>query len=434
MKIKEEMFIVEGSNHQRNLKGSIKVNGSKNGALPIIASAVLFSGPIKLTNVPKIEDVKRMSELMKELGLKVIKDKNGGMVLDGSTTKKHVLTREVSKRLRASVILLGPILGRLGKVSFPHPGGCVIGARPIDIFIENFKKMGCTIEENDGVYTLTAKKEGLIGTEITFRIQSVTATETFIMAGVLAKGKTILKNVALEPEVTELALFLKNAGAKIEGIGTTTLEIEGNGLLNGLEKETAIIPDRIEAGSFLILGAISGKNLTIENCEPKHLEVPIKILEDAGVEIETTENSITIKGLKKGFENIKSFNIKTHEYPGFPTDLQAPMTVLLTQGEGEGTVFETIFEGRLNYTDELKRMGADTKMYDAHHVIVKGPNHLKGKDLQSPDIRAGLAFIIASNIAEGKSTIGNAYLIDRGYETIEKRLKKIGMNIKRVKS
>jgi UDP-N-acetylglucosamine 1-carboxyvinyltransferase len=432
MKIKEEMFVVEGLNGDRKLKGTIKVNGSKNGALPIMASALLFSGPIKLSNIPNIEDVKRMSEIMRGLGAKIAKSKNGEIVLDGSSAKKHTLTRDLSKRLRASIILLGPVLGKLGKVSFPHPGGCVIGARPIDLFISNFKKMGCELEEKEGVYTISTKKEGLIGTEITFKIQSVTATETFLMAGILAKGKTILSNVALEPEVVELATFLKNAGAKIEGIGTTKIEIEGGQILNAPNYQTSIIPDRIEAGSFLILGALCGKNLTIENCEPKHLDVPIKILEESGVDIKVENNSITINGLKKGFEKIQATSIKTHEYPGFPTDLQAPMTVLLTQAEGESAVFETIFEGRLNYTDELNRMGAEIKMYDAQHVTIKGPTPLKGKDLQSPDIRAGLAFLIAANVANGKSTIGNAYLIDRGYEKIELRLREIGVDIKRI--
>jgi UDP-N-acetylglucosamine 1-carboxyvinyltransferase len=254
------------------------------------------------------------------------------------------------------------------------------------------------------------------------------------MAGVLAKGKTILKNVALEPEITELALFLKSCGAKIEGIGSPTLEIEGGEILNSPIQPIKIMPDRLEAGSFLILGALCGKNLTIENCNPKHLDVPIQILDEMGVDMEIKEDSITVNGLKKGFEKTKAVNIKTHEYPGFPTDIQAPMVILLSQSEGESTVFETIFEGRLNYTDELKRMGADIKMYDAHHAIIKGPNSLKGKELKSPDIRAGLAFIMASIIAQGKSVISNAYLIDRGYEKIEQRFKKLGVNIKRVKN
>ncbi len=431
MKLKEESFVVEGLNGERKLKGKIKVNGSKNGALPLLSSIFLFKGPVTFTNVPNIEDVKRMSELFKDLGVKVKKGKDS-LTLDATLANKSNLTRELSKRLRASIILLGPILGKMGKVQFPHPGGCVIGERPIDLFIDNFKKMGSSFEEKDGTHTITTKKEGLLGTEIVFKIQSVTASETFLMAGILAKGKTVLKNVAIEPEVTELAHFLKACGAKIDGIGTTTLEIEGGELLNSPLTSVPVIPDRIEAGSFLILGALCGKNLIIENCEPKHLDVPIKILEEMGIDLEVGENSITVKGLKKGFEKTRSTNVKTHEYPGFPTDIQAPMVVLLTQSEGEGTVFETIFEGRLNYTDELKRMGADIKMYDAHHVTIKGPTPLRGKDLQSPDIRAGLAFLIAATVAEGKSVIGNAYLIDRGYEKIEKRLKKIGVEIKRV--
>ena len=426
----KDYFVIEGQNGARKLRGKIAVNGSKNAVLPAMASAILFDGPVTLTNVPDTEDVKRMGELMKGLKTRVAHRGKRTLLIDSRPAKKTVFDKEISKRLRASIILTGPILARFGEVSFPHPGGCVIGARPIDLFVDGFQKMGATFSEKDGIYTLKTKGEKLIGADITFKLISVTATETFMMAAILAKGTTILRNVALEPEVTSIAEHLLKCGAKISGIGTTTLTIEGDGLLRAPTMPFEIIPDRLEAGSFLVLGALGAKQLIIEKCNPEHIIVPIEMLREAGVDIETGPDFIKVRPSKSNA--CKTITIKTHEYPGFPNDLQPPMVVFMTQACGEGSVFETIFEGRLNYTEGLVKMGADIKMWDAHQITVKGPTVLKGKDMEGPDIRAGIAFILAAIVAKGQSIIRNAYLIDRGYEQIEKRLRKIGVNIRRV--
>ncbi len=244
------------------------------------------------------------------------------------------------------------------------------------------------------------------------------------MAGVLAEGKTILKNVAMEPEIISLVEFLNSCGAQITGAGTPTIEINGGELLKSNGEEYVTVPDRIETGSFLVLGALCADNLKISNCHPQHVEILVEMLKDSGVEIEVGEDYLKILNNKnKENSSFKSVNIKTHEYPGFPTDLQAPMTVYLTQATGESFIFETIFEGRLNYTDDLKKMGANIKMWDAHRATVHGPTPLKGKELDGPDIRTGFAFIIAGLVAKGESIINNVYYVDRGYENVEERLR-----------
>jgi len=293
--------------------------------------------------------------------------------------------------------------------------------------------MGAETEfKNDRYYIKIKKVKIKRSREFFFRAPSVTATETFMMAGIWAKGKTILKNVALEPEIKHLADFLISNGAKIKGAGTTTIEIEGGGIL----KEKTIykaMPDRIETGSFLILGVLCADNLEIVNCNPDDIGLLIEILKDAGVSLEIGKNTIKIKnnGNIKN-KNFKGIGFKTKEFPGFPTDLQAPMVIFLTQTNGEALVFETIFDGRLNFVEDINRMGANILLLDSHRALVKGPSKLRGRVVESPDLRAGLAFIIAGILAKGDSIIDNIYLIDRGYERIEERLKKIGVDIKRI--
>ena len=326
-------------------------------------------------------------------------------------------------------MLTGPVLGRFGKVSFPHPGGCVIGERPIDIFLEGFKKMGASVRVRGDSY-IVETKGGLKAANIFLKNQSVTATETFMMAAVLARGETVIKNAALEPEVEDLANFLISGGAKISGIGTTTIKIKGGKVLSARGKIHTVLPDRIEAGSFLILGALAARSLEIKKCNPLHIESLIEMLRACGVAMSIGKTSIKVYGAKT--KQIKAVNIKTHEYPGFPTDIQAPMTVLLTQAFGESLVFETIFEGRLNYTESLSGMGANIKIMDPHRIIINGPTKLHCKVLESPDLRAGLAFVIAAIVAKGSSVIHNVYNIDRGYERVEECLRDIGVDIMRV--
>ncbi|MBU1557613.1 UDP-N-acetylglucosamine 1-carboxyvinyltransferase [Patescibacteria group bacterium] len=429
-----DKFVIKGLNGKKTLSGKIEVNGAKNAVLKLMASSILFADGIETLGIPKIEDVKRMAELLEDLGAVIEPRKKGGFYINTTKLNKSDLNRDISEKIRASIVLTGPLLARFGKTSFPVPGGCVIGARSVDFFIDGFRKMGATAVFQNGEYQIKAKRGGLRGAEIFFKTPSVTATETFIMAGVLAKGKTILKNVAMEPEIKNLADFLISCGAKIKGAGTPVIEIKGGQLLKSKGRKYKAMPDRLEAGSFLVLGALCADNLEITNCVPEHIEILIQMLKDAGVPIKVGKNNIKIEG--NGKIKNKDFKIngtiKTKEYPGFPTDLQAPMMMFLTQATGENLVFETIFEGRLNYTEDLVRMGANIIMLDPHRVMVKGPTSLRGREVESPDLRAGLAFVIAGILAKGESIIDNVYLIDRGYERVEERLKKIGVNIERV--
>ncbi len=425
--------MVKGLAGKKTLKGVIPVFGGKNAVLPLLAATLLTKAPIELYNVPDIEDVKRVGELFEHLGVsfgRVAKDRYS---INTSGISNGELNHEIAKRFRASIVLAGPLLARLGQASFPHPGGDVIGERPIDIFLEGFQRMGATLTERDGSYHLEVKKKKLQGMEYFFKLVSVTATETFMMAATLAQGKTVLKNAAMEPEITSLAEFLTSLGAKIVGAGTPVITIEG-GTLTGTPKSFMVPPDRLETGSFLILAALAGDTIEITNCNPGEVEVLIEMLRRSGVSLTVKKNSIIVKGNGKvKNSSLSGMNVRTHEYPGFPTDLQAPMTVYLTQVKGESLVFETVFEGRLNYVHDLVRMGADISMWNPHQVMVRGPKVLVGRELESPDIRAGLAFVIAAIVAKGDSVINNVYHIDRGYEEVEKRLRAIGVDIERVK-
>src|SRR3989338_1666665 len=400
-------FVVEGLAGQKTLRGEIAVRGAKNAALKALAASVLFDDALTYENLPDIEDVKRMQELLQ-----------GGL---------PILKKEIAERLRASIVLTGPVLARYGTVTFPFPGGCVLGERPIDLFLEGYKAMGAVVEEKDDLFTITGT---LKGARIFFPSVSVTATETLVLAAVLAQGETVLQNAAMEPEIGALIEYLNSCGAHIEGAGTPTLTITGTGgtLVHAGGKPYVTPPDRIETGSFVILAALAGDDVKITNCEPRHVDALLVLLRRAGVSVEVGESTITIKNKKGPY---KSVSVRTHEYPGFPTDLQAPMAVFLTQCQGEATILETIFDGRFRYADDLIRMGAGITVMNPHKILIKGPTPLSRKELESPDLRGGLAYIIAAAVAEGTSTIDNAYLIDRGYEHIEQRLQKLGLNIKR---
>ena len=453
-----EKLIVKGLDGKKTLAGEIKINGAKNAVLKAIAAALLFDGPVTLENVPDTEDVSKMSDLLIALGVSVTMDIAGKKItIDATGLLSTDLDHTISQSMRSSVVTTGPLLGRYGHVSFPAPGGCVIGTRPIDLFIEGYKKMGATVTEvtdvNDNSrYNVTAPTGGLTGAEIIFPIQTVGGTETLMMAALLAHGTTILKNCAMEPEIVDLAHYLISCGAHIEGVGSPTIVITGRGhtpervadninaknLLSTKGKSYRTVPDRIEAGSFLLLGALCAKDLKITHCEPAHLDVVIAMLRDSGVALEVGKDFIHIKGTSA--QNLKPFNIRTHEYPGFPTDLQAPAVVYLTQAAGESIIFETIFEGRFKYADDLKKMGASVTIMNPREILVKGPAALKALDgvdgdqreeLQAYDIRAGFAVIMAALLARGTSVIKNIYFIDRGYENIEGRLRAIGADIQR---
>lgn len=427
----QESFFIKGLAGEKTLRGEIAVNSAKNAVLKGMAASVLFEDELRVTNVPDIEDVHRMAELLETLGASVEKEGREYRIHVGEGVSTTLDTK-LSERLRTSIVLTGPLLARFGEVLFPHPGGCVIGARPIDFFLEGFEKFGATVKYGDDGYRVIAPQGKLSGADIFFRSPTHTGTETMMMTAVLADGKTTLRNCAMEPEIVDLAQFLNSCGAHISGAGTSTIEVVGGGLLRAEGRAYRAIPDRIETGSFLILGALAADELMIRDCNPTHVEILVDILRNAGVSIEVGEDWIAIKGgAQTSNDSFRGIDIKTHEYPGFATDLQAPMTVFLTQASGEALVFETIFEGRLNYTDDLVRMGADITVWDSHRAQVKGATPLVGRTLGSPDLRAGLAFIIAAAVAKGNSLINNVYYIDRGYERIEERLKTLGLDITR---
>ncbi|XKT74928.1 MAG: UDP-N-acetylglucosamine 1-carboxyvinyltransferase [Patescibacteria group bacterium UBA2103] len=427
-----EKLIVKGLNGRKTLEGEVTINGAKNAALPLMAAAMLADDPFEIKDLPNIRDVIAMKELLSGLGAEV-SQKGKVTSITPAKKSKGELVEDVAKRLRASIILTGPILSRYGKVVFPHPGGCVLGSRPIDLFLDAYEKMGATVEHSGEAYIISAPRGGLKGADIFFKTMSVTATEALMFAAVFAKGKTVLHNAAMEPEIPFLAECLNAAGAKIEGAGTPTITITPVKKIKQ-KKACPVLPDRIEAGSFLILGSLLAKNLTIKNVVPEHLQIVTELLKESGVPIEVGKNSISIVNNTKPNTSFKAISFRTHEYPGFPTDLQAPMVVFLTQVKGESTVLETVFDNRFNFVQDLIRMGARVSVWNPHQVTVYGPSKLKARNLTGPDIRAGLAYIIAALLASGVGEIDNVHLIDRGYADIEGRLSALGANITRVNS
>jgi UDP-N-acetylglucosamine 1-carboxyvinyltransferase len=415
-------FIIQGP---AKLSGEIEVKGAKNAALKIIPAAILSREKITINNLPNIEDTGRALELIEDLGAEVSRQ-NGKCEIQISELSKNELSPLLANKFRASIMFTAPLLARLGEVKFPHPGGCVIGAatRPIDLFLEGFKAMGAEIKENNDYYHIKAKK--LKGCEYFFSTVSVTGTEALMMAAVLADGTTVLKNCAMEPEIPALAEYLNRQGARIIGAGTSTIKIEGVKEIKAGKFD--IIPDRIETGTFACLAAAVKSEITITKCNPSHIESLLSIFQKQGIDFESGKDWLKIKPVK----SIKPYNIKTHEYPGFPTDLQSPYTVLMTQALGSSLIHETIYERRLLFTDMLAQMGADIIMCDPHRVVVNGPTKLYGKKLTSPDLRAGIAMIIAALAAEGQTEIDNIYQVDRGYEDIDGRLRGLGADIKRI--
>lgn len=424
-------FVIKGLGGKRSLAGTIPVRGAKNAVLKAMAASLLFADPVRLTNVPNIEDVARMAELLSGLGAKVER-RGRALTIDPRGVSSTAVDHGISERLRASVVLSGPVLARFGSVSFPHPGGDVIGPRPIDIFLDGFRRLGARVTISNTHYRVAAPRGGLRGGDVFFPVVSVTATETLMLAAVLARGRTTLRNAAIEPEIPHLAAFLNRCGARVRGAGTPTIEIDGGKILRTRGKPYRTMSDRIETGSFLVLAALAGRDVTIADCVPEHVGILIDLLRGSGVPVEVGPRRIRVRGGKIRSGELRCFNVRTHEYPGFATDLQAPTVVYLTQASGQSAVFETIFENRLNYTADLVKMGADITVWDPQRLSVRGPKPLVGRELEGPDIRAGLAFLIAAVIAKGTSVIDNVYHIDRGYERIEERLSAIGARVERV--
>jgi len=416
-----EKIILYGNNSPE-LKGKVRISGAKNAVLPAIAAALLTKETIRLKNVPLVADVHTMLTLIKELGAEFNIRKNSL-----SIQVKKIIADEASYQLvtamRASILVLGPLLARYGKALVSLPGGCAIGSRPTDLHIHGLEKLGASIQLKHGYINAQAKQ--LKGSEIEFEKKSVGGTENLIMAASLAKGETILKNCAIEPEVVDLCKLLVKMGAKIENIGSETLVIKGVKELEGATHE--IIPDRIEAGTFLIAGALTKGTIILTHTKPKDLTTVIERLRYSGVKIKKlNSHSIQVTGPDK----LKPQDITTSPYPGFPTDMQAQFSVLMTQAEGTSIISETIFDRRFAHINELVRMGANIAI-SSDKAIIKGKTFLSGAEITATDLRASASLVLAGLIANGKTVINEAHHLDRGYEKLEVKLKSLGARIER---
>jgi len=417
-----EKLIVKGGNR---LVGAVKTSGAKNAVLPIIAASILGTTPSHLDEVPMLEDVHTISEVLKCLGLAVeCSPEKNVLDIDSTEITSYEAPYELVRTMRASFLVMGPLLARIGKARISMPGGCAIGARPIDIHLKGFEALGVKIEQGHG-YIEASAPEGLKGTSIYFDFPSVGATENIMMAASLAEGTTILENAAEEPEIVDLANYLNKMGAKIRGAGTDTIRIEGVDKLHGADY--TIIPDRIEAGTYMIAAAMTGGDVVVENVLPEHQKPLIAKLREAGAVVEEDIDKVRVIGKNP----LKAVSIKTLPYPGFPTDMQAQMMAMMVIAEGRSKVTETVFENRFMHVVELNRMGAQIST-EGRSAVIDGSCKLTGCDVRATDLRAGAAMILAGLVAEGTTRIGDLHHIDRGYENIVAKLKKLGADIERV--
>lgn len=405
------------------LKGTVRISGAKNSALPILAASLLGTEDIVLEDVPNLKDVDVFCEVLSLLGADVEKYGGGKIKINSANMDKYETPYELMSQMRASFLVMGPLLTRLGKAKTSLPGGCAIGTRPIDLHLKGFKALGAEIDVDHGYVGAFGDK--LKGDRIYLDFPSVGATENIMMAAVLAEGETTIDNAAMEPEIVDLANFLNKMGADISGAGTSSIRIRGVEKLGGATH--SIIPDRIEAGTFMVASAITGGDIIIENVIPSHIKPAIAKLREIGCEI--WENGDKIRVI--GTADRKAVDIKTLPYPGFPTDMQAQFMSLMSVTEGTSVIIETVFENRFMHVDELKRMGANIKI-DGRSAIVQGVNSLTSAPVKATDLRAGAALILAGLVADGKTTIDNIYHIDRGYDGIENKLSKLGAKIYRI--
>ena len=409
-------YIIEGG---RRLEGEVDVSGSKNASLPILASSILNSGTTKLYNVPEIRDTRITQEILKFLGCKVKKNKGKVEVNSKNITKKEI-PEHLMHQMRSTVILAGAILGRFKEVKFSYPGGCDIGARPIDLHLKSFEKLGVNITENAGF--IVCKCDKIIGANIDLDFPSVGATENIILASVYAEGVTNISNAAMEPEIVDLANCLNSMGAKIEGAGTSNVKITGVKNLKSISYK--IMPDRIEAGSLLCMTAVTGGKIKLNNCRPEHIIPVLNKLEESGCLVDKKDNSVILVAPKK----LKAVDIKTMPYPGFPTDMQSVFGAMLTLSRGTSVIVENIFENRYKYMAELKKMGAKITI-EGKTAIIKGVRRLSGAKVVSTDLRGGAALVTAALAAKGKTEVTDVEYILRGYERLDEKLRKLGANI-----
>ena len=415
----EEVIKIEG---KHELEGTVRISGSKNATVALIPAAILANGPVTICGVPDISDVQSLSDLLKSLGVMVDIRSSDTIVIDPTTMENRPLIQDAVNKLRASYYFMGALLGKYGHVEIKMPGGCYLGPRPIDLHLKGFEALGAEIRYDHGSYILDAKE--LVGTKIFLDIASVGATINIMMAAVYAKGRTTIENAAKEPEIIDVATLLNKMGANIRGAGTNVITIDGVDSLGGCFHE--IIPDRIEAATYIVLAAAAAKEVRIENIIPHHLEALLSKLKEIGCNMEIDVDNVVIRSSK----NLKATDIKTLPYPGFATDIQQPLTALLTQVEGQSIVTETIYTERFKHCQELNKMGANINVMIPSSFI-NGPTPLSGAEVYATDLRCGAALVVAGLIAQGRTEITNVYHIDRGYDNIDHKLITLGAHITR---
>ncbi|HEX5646896.1 MAG TPA: UDP-N-acetylglucosamine 1-carboxyvinyltransferase [Nitrospira sp.] len=416
-----DTIVITGGNR---LRGEVRISGAKNAALPILASTILGGGECVITNVPRVVDVLTMGKLLSIFGAKVSHEGNRA-VIKADVIDSTEAPYDLVKTMRASVLALGPLVARWGKAKVSLPGGCAIGSRPVNLHLAGLAKLGADISIEHGYITATAKR--LRGARIYCDTPTVTGTENLMMAASLAEGTTVLENAAKEPEINDLADFLIKRGARIEGAGTDVITIEGVRELQGGDHE--VIPDRIEAGTYLAAGAITGGDVTITHCRSAHLEAMLMKLREAGAEVQAEKDCVRIRTS----DGLKGTDLRTLPYPGFPTDMQAQMVALMTVADGTSVVTETVFESRFMHVEELRRMGASIRV-EGNRLVVTGRPSLTGAPVMASDLRASAGLILAGLAAEGVTEVQRVYHLDRGYERIEEKLQALGAIIERRKS
>lgn len=420
-----DKFLIRGG---RPLRGKIEIGGAKNSALPCLAATLLTPQTVTLHNVPYVKDLITQRRLLEDLGATVLTPELRTHKVSAANVEVFEAPYHLVKTMRASVLALGPLLGRFGQAKVSLPGGCAIGTRPIDLHLRAFEQLGAAVSLESGDVVARAPKGRLVGNTIDFEKITVTGTENVMMAAVLAKGKTTIKNAAEEPEIEDLADLLNKMGARIKGAGTSVIEIDGVDALGGAEH--TIIPDRIETGTFIVAAAITDGELEVKNCRPDHLVAVIDRLREAGVEIEELNPSTLL--VKRSSGGLAGKDVTTEPHPSFPTDMQAQYMALMTQADGEAKITETIFENRFMHASELIRMGADISI-SGNAAVVRGPRKLMGAPIIASDLRASASLVLAGLCAAGETRIDRVYHIDRGYETIVRKLRSVGADIERVK-
>jgi UDP-N-acetylglucosamine 1-carboxyvinyltransferase len=416
-----DKLVIEGG---RPLEGEVVISGAKNSALPLMAASLLAPGRHHYQNVPELRDIRTMERLLAHMGADSGRENDGRLVIDTSRVHLPEAPYELVKTMRASVLVLGPLVARFGRARVSLPGGCAIGARPINLHIKGLERLGAVVELDQGYVTASAEK--LRGTTVTFDVVTVTGTENLMMAASLAEGRTILENAAREPEVADLAAYLTSMGARIQGVGTPEIVIDG---VSELRPGThTVIPDRIETGTYALAAAITGGRLKIRRCRPDHLETVLRKLEAAGVTVQKAGDTLEVEAAN----GIESVDVKTWPYPGFPTDMQAQFMALMTLGRGTSVITEQIFENRFMHVSELRRLGADIGL-DGRSAVVRGVPRLSAAPVMATDLRASASLVLAGLAATGATHVSRIYHLDRGYERLDQKLRQVGAKIRREK-